>query len=344
MNDQDIILIVIAIVIVFTIAILLPILVWLLRLPFLWLNYLQWFLMAPIQHLMRNYKSDWSYGFYIVTTPLRIIYGIIAYLLLTPVRFINALYFNIILYWTVVYKDSVIDIIHPRHGFYKNRSSMSYFFCWIFFLPFRSLKILLIYPWAIFQGIATTIFDIIWPTLTMFHGTSYEHAASTIAYSGVWYVGYGNYAGTGIYFGLLQGIAEHYARNAKGTPCIIVARVTLSLCRPISTLPKHLRQKVGNDGDFLSNSVNFPYASLEHWRTDLGYYEFCLVQSRKDTFINTWRIRPICIIDRKSNNPLRVYGGLTIWPGKVVSGWIVLILTIIIFLFLSSVIIESRFF
>ena len=84
--------------------------------------------------------------------------------------------------------------------------------------------------------------------------------------------------------------------------------MTLAPCRPAATLPLHFREKIGKwQGDAIGRGVKFPWASLEHWREDLQWYEFCLVQSSKLTAVNPEHVRPICVV--QANVPERIPGG-----------------------------------
>ena len=73
---------------------------------------------------------------------------------------------------------------------------------------------------------------------TMYHGTSFDEAATKISQSGKWYVGSGNYVGTGIYFGIAESTAKHYAPSGKDRG-IIMSRVTLIFCKTVSTMKKY---------------------------------------------------------------------------------------------------------
>lgn len=324
----------VGLLILFLVAQILSHVVWALRYPFLFTNWLQWFLACPVQHLLRNQRSCLPRFAFMTFAPLRIAYGVAAYVMLTPVRLVNAIYFDLLLFWSVTMRDGLADLFAPRHAIYRNRAGLTYGFLWLLLSPLRVLKVAWKYPVAIVQGIAMTCFDVAWPTLTLFHGTSFEHAATNIAHTGVWYVGTGSFAGSGIYFGLRGAVAKHYARHAPGTPAIVVGRVTLSVCRPIATLPAHVRSQFGPSGAPISQAVRFPFASVEYWRSDRRWFEFCIAYPRTRTYVNSWRVRPICLVDTNSGAPLRVYGGLRVWPANA-RGWAIVIATFAAYYFLG---------
>ena len=51
------------------------------------------------------------------------------------------------------------------------------------------------------------------------------------------------------------------------------------------------------------------------------------VQPRRGDYVNTWRIRPVCVVDR--GLPRRVEGGLALWPGSV-NSWAVVACTLLV--------------
>ncbi len=69
----------------------------------------------------------------------------------------------------------------------------------------------------------------------MLHGTEFREADTKITQSGDWKIGEGNYAGTGVYFGLSSRTAKHYAPDSSDNS-MILARVTLTFCKTIATL------------------------------------------------------------------------------------------------------------
>ena len=151
--------------------------------------------------------------------------------------------------------------------------------------------------------------SILFPTYTMYHGTSFNTAGSKITQSGKWYVGSGNYVGTGIYFGINQKTANHYAPSDEDK-AIIISRVTLILCKTIATMKKDHRDMVG-DGESLANEIKGIYSSIEHWRSSFGgWWEYCVLQPNKmGKYIKSWRLRPVGIT--KNNKVIRLYGGFS---------------------------------
>lgn len=316
--------------IVFLVAALIsPRFTWALRKPFLASNRLQWLLTFPLRRLLQDARSNWPRRIYLAAFPLILVYSLLIYILLLPVRVVNAVYFDLALFWSVSLRDGLADLLLPGYRYQDTRERIHK---WITRFPSRLWRFFARYARVIFQGVAMTVFDLVWPTLTLFHGTG-RSAAEKIARTGRWHAGGGDYAGTGIYFGLVPQIAEHYARH-NSDPIVIVARVNLTPCRPIATLPSELRRMIGGSrGDAISRGLGSPWVSLEHWREDGQWYEFCLVQRSKFRLVAPWRIRPICIAGPAY--PERVPGGLVPWP-KTRRSWRVAGATALLFLAFTS--------
>lgn len=284
-----------------------PKFVWSLKRPFLYTNRLQWLLLSPFRTWLRDPNSPWPRRWYLGAAPLFALYSCLAYFFLLPLRFFNAFYFDILLFWSVCLRDGLLALAFP---YYSGRTRIQKATLWIYYLPQRLVRFMGKYILVLLQGLAMMCFDVLWPTLTLFHGTD-KTKAEKIATTGEWLAGAGDYAGTGIYFGLEQEVAQHYIRS-KADALIVVARVTLTPCRSISNLPERVRAQIGRDGDAISRSISFPWVSLEHWRKDMQWYEFCFVQKTKYNLVSPWRIRPICVVGKEA--PERLVRGITSWP------------------------------
>lgn len=283
--------------------------VWSWRTPFLRLNRLQWLLTLPVLHWLRDTHSPTPRRFYFALLPLALIYTPLMYLLLLPVRLLTSLYFNLGLFWSVALRNELADLFRPTGS---DRSSLwRYLVNWVSGFPRRLGRVLWKYPYLLLQGLFMALFDLVWPTLTLFHGTGRDQA-NIITPSGEWRAGSGNFVGTGLYFGLVPRVANYYARH-NSEAIIIVARVTLFPCRPVATLAEELRTHIGGGGgDLISRAVAQPWVSLVHWRNDHQWYEFVLVQRQRNVPVKPWRVRPICILGEEG--PTHVPGGYAPWP------------------------------
>jgi hypothetical protein len=242
------------------------------------------------------------------------IYWLMIHILLTPVRLVSAIYFNMFLFWTLTVSDGLKEIFNPKLGRLRGMHGLKYLGHWLTGFPIRIVHFLKRNTLMLLEGIVMTGFDTLWPTMTMWHGTSFEGTATDIAQKGRWYVGNRDHVGAGVYFGVERRVAEHYAKATEGTSeAIVVSRVTLSFCRPTWTLPRTMRSFVGSRGKELSANLKWPWRATEHWRggSGMNWFEYCLIQSNKTgQYVKVWRARPIAVL--KGGKVSRIWGGFSL--------------------------------
>lgn len=280
---------------------------------FNFINWIIWFLHNPLRFTQRNIKTGTSRGISLtlMLTGISLVWMIFIYFLLFPLRIINAIYYDIILFSAVSLADNLHELINPKIGKMKYRKGIKYLFFYIITIPFRLVMFVVNGGAYVLDSVLMFGVSVAVPTLTMLHGTDFKKAGTKATQSGNWLVGKGNYAGTGIYFGLQKRIAEHYAKQAGGTG-IVMVRVTLLFCKTVSTHSKKRRELVGlgEKGERLAKEASSVYQSHEHYRTDHSWWEYCILKPGKmGMFISTWRVRPVAIIDNKKI--VRLYGGMS---------------------------------
>jgi hypothetical protein len=286
--------------------------VWFFSPLFVAFNYLQWILYNPLRFMLKNPNSEFGRLFFILTNfPFAFIYWLFIHALTTFIRIINSLYFDILVYWSVMLDDSLQEVFMPKRGKYRREHGFKYYYHWFFALPWRMIKFLWRSVFIILDGILMFGISVVSPTLTMYHGTQFNDRLTKIVQDGRWKVGEGEYAGSGIYFAIKESVARHYSPGGEDRGIAIV-RVTPTFTRNPVTLRKDIRELVGNDGKKLSKKLRFPYATIEHWRTDMGgWWEYCLVQPGKSQkYIRTWRIRPIAVLKSDDGKITRIWGGM----------------------------------
>ncbi|MGM9803844.1 MAG: SH3 domain-containing protein [Muribaculaceae bacterium] len=287
---------------------------WIVSLPFYFLNWLQRFLAKPwrIAHKRNNGNNTRN-------SELREIYQWLQlplYIVLTPLRAINAFYYNIIVHLSFEAMNLMLEVIYPT----RRREGADDWLQWAIWLPLR----IIIYP--VYHGSLTVIESIIWtaidtvmPALTLFHGTD-ESAAESITqargrtdnetwYTEVWNVGGGNYAGNGIYFAPDRSTAMHYSSGA-----LIVCRVTLGRVLDLGIAPYHIYRQCGypNAVDVTNWGLRNGYTTGEWWRSDRGWWEYCMYD-RKNRYNDSWRIRPIFVLSNNDEMLQRIPGGMHHW-------------------------------
>lgn len=313
-----------------------------------------WFLYNPLRPLMRGGKSfregmggRASRGLFLLFTVFLVgpAYKVAIYVLTLPLRLITAIYFDVIMYLFVMTANTIEDLFNPKYDAMRFKKGIRYIFWWIIGLPKRLVWFAIKNSLAIIDSAMMLIVSLGWPTFTMFHGTSQDSVVN-INRGGKWLVGGGNFAGSGVYFGRRVKTAKLYAGSKAFTDSsggtrqpIIVARVTLSVLRNISTLPLEHRKLVADNsgigGRELAKSIKPPYYATEFWRSDHGWWEYCLVRGGEDgTLVSSWRIRPVGFVhvkpDNSSNGSLqRLWGGQSHYCLSFVN----ILITILSFLF-----------
>lgn len=304
-----------------------PALIWSWRKPFFFLNWLLWAYQYPGRWVpwLRDYNKGVSRPVFFLFLPLRLLYWGYLYIYMTPVRFITAVYFDFLVFLSFSVTIALMDLFYPESKTYRQSYGWRRTFKVAAFFPARLVIFLLQNVRIIVQSLCMVALDTVFTTVTGFHGTDAANVGRpdpdkenpTIFQKGMWYVGTGDYAGRGIYFGLQENVADHYARGSN-YPLIVMARVTLFLMRPIPTLPKDYRH-VGEYGNGLKISDEFKYAWL--WRTTElfradrgGWYELCVLMPKKSgQLVKSWRIRPLLVLD-EDRRWCRIWGGAALFP------------------------------
>lgn len=246
------------------------------------------------------------------------------YIILTPLRFVNAVAFNLILRPLFEFWNYICEVFAPS----TDAEGASGFWKWLLYLPVRILK----YP--VGHGLLTlteclifTVADTIFPAVTLYHGTS-GAAADTIVISptrtaehnsrcrwtdGIWNVGKGNYAGDGIYFAPRAKTSVHYARSCV-EPVLIICRVSLGRILPLSLAPDYVFSAAGHpDAHTVTRyGLDNGYVSIEWWRSDCKWWEYCLLDWQ-NKYNESWRIRPVTVMNINSYFFKRIAGGARHW-------------------------------
>lgn len=281
---------------------------------FMGLNWILWFLQNPLRFSQKKLHTGVSRGLFLIFsyTGVYLVWFVMMYFLTLPIRVVLALYYDVMLYISVSLADSIQELVHPKAKGFRNMRGGKYFFRYIWTFPFRFVSFLVRGSTYVLDSFLMLGVSIAFPTLTMRHGTKFEGAASKASQSKKWLVGNGNYAGTGVYFGLSDATAQHYAKQATGggDTSVMLVRMTLSFCKNLSTLSKEKRiVGTGDIGEQLTKNISPLYQTIEHYRTDFGgWWEYCLLRKgMREKFTSSWRIRPVAVI--RENKITRLYGG-----------------------------------
>ena len=284
--------------------------------PFYCLNWLQRRLAKPwLQNYKYNYQTDKK------NAELREkveFWGKPLYVLLTPLRLLNAIYYNIVVHCSFELFNYVVEVIAPE----GQREGANNFICWLIFIPWRIVKYVIWHGSLTFiESCLWTIIDTFVPTLTVYHGTT-GIAAEGICQgpgrvtsknwlSAVWNVGGGNYAGNGIYFAPIKDTALHYASGS-----LIVCRVSFGRTLDLGIAPKRIYDLCGKPNALgvtewgLKNS----YVTGEWWRGDprAMWWEYCMYDWQ-NRYNDSWRIRPLYVLNLSEKCIQRIPGGMYHW-------------------------------
>ena len=292
--------------------------------PIWFLNRLQHILMEPWRYLTKNY---------IYSSPRKIMLlmaypiEIILYILITPLRFLNAVLYNIFVYCISELYDLTLEVFVP--GSYDEGKGS--FWGWIIWFPVRVVKYPIFHGFlVIIEAMVWTVIDVFIPTVTMYHGTDLTSANAIVgndwnsAYNRKWTDGtfsasQHGWAGAGVYFGSRRKTAEGYAhdphRLSDNNPVMIVCRVSLGKVLNYRLAPPYIHDNTGEYGD---NSVINVYAEAhgydtgEWWNEKGGYWEFCMFDWQ-NRYNHPWRIRPIFVFNFRTGVAQHIDGGFRHW-------------------------------
>ena len=296
-------------------------------------NRLQRYLAKPwLIFIKRNWKSEsakqyWKRLFGSAKIPL--------YILLTPVRLVNALYYNVFGHLFFQLCDLLQDFWAPDcvNHFWDafKMESFKALFKYLFGFPIRFVVDLCWHlPVTLIECVLWTVIDTFVPALTLYHGTLLEFGNNIVSspkravasndLTGKWNVGAGNFAGDGIYFAPAWSTAKYYAKatnsSTSGQVCILHCRVSLGKVMDLGLAPYDVYSECGyaNAHGVSRYGITHGYTSGEWWRSDRKWWE-CTLYQKSNAYKHTWRIRPLYVesFGNLSFFYHRVYGGMYHW-------------------------------
>ena len=282
--------------------------------PFYVLNALQRYLAKPWRPFYKKNKGDDLENF-----KKREIYERIKipfYILLTPLRFVNAAYYNLLVHCSFELFNYVIEVVFPAN---KMEGGGNFVFG-VIMIPWRIVKYLLWHgSFTLIESCVWTVIDTFVPALTLYHGTDGDAAESITmgpgrTYSrtgltGIWNVGGGNFAGNGIYFAPLRDTAYHYACGS-----VIVCRVSLGRTLDLGLAPKYVYDQCGHPNALGATKWGLEngYVTGEWWREGCNWWEYCMYDWQ-NRYNHSWRIRPLYVLDIEAECFQRIPGGMAHW-------------------------------
>lgn len=282
---------------------------------FSFLNGLQRHLSKPWRPLYKKHHG--SDGFNKFMRGFWTVLKIPLYVILTPLRFINAFFYNIVIHSSFEFFNYLGEIFDPT----SIKEGEANFITWLLLSPVRLVKYGWHYLVSLVESIIWTVIDTIVPALTLYHGTSKDASVSICQspgrvgakdwYSGVWNVGGGDFAGKGIYFAPIRSTSEHYASGA-----MIICRVSLGKVIDLGMAPKNVYNQCGSPYAIEATNwgLKHGYTTGEWWRGDskAGWWEYCMYDWQ-NRYNSSWRIRPLYVEDLNNKRVHRIPGGMAHW-------------------------------
>ena len=252
---------------------------------------------------------------------------IILYILITPLRFINAVYYNIFVYGFTELYDLIMEVIYPSDVNEGYTDRMAY----IILFPVRLIKYPIIHgALVLIEGAVWTVIDIFIPTITMYHGTDLT-AAQAIAGNdwlkgsrrkwtdGTFCSSKNGWAGAGAYFGSSRRTAAGYAfdsyRLSDENPVMIVCRVSLGKILNYRLAPDEVHDNtgpLGNHAVINRYAERHGYVTGEWWNYNHDYWEYCMFDWQ-NRYNHPWRIRPIYVFNFRTGMAQHINKGLRHW-------------------------------
>ena len=284
--------------------------------PFNFLNGLQRHLAKPWRVLYKKYRGKDKFN-----RRMRRFWNVVKipfYILLTPLRLLNAIFYNIVIHLIFEFFNYLAEIANPT----SIKEGSDNFFAWLLLIPLRLVK----YGWhfalTVIESIIWTAIDTFVPALTVYHGTD-SKASESITQSpgrlneghnlGIWQVGSGNYVGNGIYFAPVRKTAEHYARVHRNK-ALIICRVSFGKVIDLAMSTRDVYNQCGtpNATGVSRWGLNHGYTTGEWWRPDEHWWEYCMFD-RGNRYNYSWRIRAMFVEDLDAKRLHRISGGMSHW-------------------------------
>lgn len=294
-------------------------------LPFNGLNRLQHALSSPWRFTIRNNRfSDRK------RARLRTVYRVLRvllYILLTPLRLLNSIYFNLVVHVINIVYDFLLEVALPS----SKKEGANNLGLWLLLLPWRLFKYPVLHGIiAVIDGLFFTIVEIFVPTVTLYHGTDLTAAQGIVGcrnrneylkwelseLSGSFRASSDSWGGIGVYFASKRRIADNYARYRKlsdNNPITIVCRVSMGRILEFSLAPSFVCDEIGKNGQ---HSVINRYAEQHHYETgewwNGSYWEYCMFDWQ-NLYNHRWRIRPLYLFNHRTMFIQHVKGGKSHW-------------------------------
>lgn len=298
--------------------------------PIYFLNRLEHFLVSPWRYLFKkNWLSDSSKPTWRVVTE---VITVVMYIATTPLRFANAVIYNIFIHCITGIYDLLLEVLAPSD--YKEGGDGVW--TWIYMLPWRFLKYAI---WHVFlllvESAIWTVVDIFIPARTFYHGTNLNageaitsdpHRNRYMQNTSGWTSGTFlassdpncSWAGRGVYFAIQRGLALAYSHGNRsgigGDAVMIACRVSMGRVISYTLMPDYVYNQAGGGGrhDEINKFADANGYTMGEWYNYRGVWEYCLFDWQ-NRYNHPWRIRPIYMLNLRTGRAQHVTGGMQHW-------------------------------
>ena len=296
--------------------------------PFYVLNQIQYFLSEPWRYLFKDDGRDAKTSK--TMCAFFEVLKVINYILITPLRLLNAIYYNILVHGLFALYDLWVEVLIPCN----EREGNGNFWLWLVLLPWRVIRYPIVHgALAILESVLWTIIDVFIPAITLYHGTDLT-AGESIAgsrkrnkdlswKSGTFTASDSSWGGIGVYFAAQRRVAHGYSvspyRLSDNNPVIIVCRVSPGRIINYSMAPEYVYYAAGANGNpatLNKFAEKHGYTTGEWWNQRGGYWEYCLFDWQ-NLYNNRWRIRPLYLFNVRTNFVQHIKGGMAHWTFKL---------------------------
>lgn len=296
--------------------------------PIFYSNRLQHILSEPWRYIFKtSWLTDEAKEY---VRPMLYFIRILLYIIITPLRLINAIAYNILIYVTTEIYDLFFEVLQPS----SSQEGAGNILKWLIMFPLRLIK----YPIChgvitLTEGVIWTIIDIFIPAITMYHGTDLT-AGQAITSSnkrndyliknakwtqGTFTASQSSWGGIGVYFAPRRSVARRYAldpyRLSDRNPVMIVCRVSLGNIINYALAPKYVFNNTGGSGNHAELNkygMKHGYVTGEWWNGGGGYWEYCMFDWQ-NRYNHPWRIRPVYVFNFRTGRAQHIKGGMRHW-------------------------------
>lgn len=299
-------------------------------LPIYILNRLEHFLISPWRYMfMKNWAADR------LKPTLRVITEILTiamYIVTTPLRFVNAVIYNIIVHCITGIYDLFLEVLAPS----DDKEGGSDVWKWIYMFPYRFLYYALWHTFLLLlESVIWTVVDIFIPARTFYHGTTLNagtsitcdpHRNRYLQENSKWSSGNFlassdpncSWAGRGVYFAIRRGLALAYSGDNRsgygGAPVMIACRVSMGRVISYALMPDRVYYQAGGGGwhDEINKFADAHGYTMGEWYNTRGVWEYCLFDWQHG-YNHPWRIRPIYVLNLSTGLAQHISGGMQHW-------------------------------